>query len=179
MKTMSGWGKMTSIRAVAAFLVLGLAFAACDEAGPAEVRDDAEEFPLRETWSSSVAPIGTATLQASVTINEYFGSRMVAVVNVTGAAPNAAYQWRMYRGGDCTVNVAATNGTSGDGLFLFATVQSYPDIVADATGAATVTREIAGSLDSLGAYSLRVRPSQAATNWNGLSPIACGDLERS
>ncbi|HKS06819.1 MAG TPA: hypothetical protein VJR92_10935 [Gemmatimonadaceae bacterium] len=160
-------------------LSLAATFAACDNAGPAEVRDGAGDFEVRETWSAAVTPVGTATLQASVTVTEYFGSRMQAVVTVTGATPNAVYQWRMYRGGDCSVNVAATNSTAGNGLFLFATVPSYPDIVADATGAATITRSIAGSLDSLGAYSVRVRPSQSATNWNGLSPIACGDLERS
>lgn len=164
--------------AIVGAALLAVALTACDTLGPASVRENGEEFPIRETWSAAVAPIGTATLQASLTLDEYFGSRMEAVITVTGAVPNATYQWRIYRGGDCSVNVAATNSTAGNGLFLFATVQSYPDIVVDATGAATVTRMIAGSLDSLGAYSVRVRPSQPATNWNGLSPIACGDLLR-
>ena len=170
---------MTGIRGVVAFLSLIVALAACEGRSPAEVRRKAEEFPLRATWTAAVTPIGSATLQTSLTIREYFGSHMEAVVNVTGGAPNASYQWRIFRGGDCSVNVAATNATSGNGLFLFATIQSYPDLVTDATGAATLTRTIAGSLDPLGAYSVRIRPAQQATNWNGLTPVACGNLRPS
>ena len=170
---------MTAIRTVSAFLSLAVALAACDEPAPAEVRSRGDEFPLRATWNAAVTPVGSATVQASLTINEYLGSHMEAVVNVTGAAPNASYQWRIYRGGDCSVNVAATSATAGNGLFLFATIQSYPDLVANGTGAATLTRTIAGHLDPLGAYSVRIRAAQTATNWNGLSPIACGNLRPS
>jgi hypothetical protein len=170
---------MTSMHRVSALLALVLASAACDKPAPAEVRADGEEFSVRANWSAAVVPTGTATLQASITITEYFGSRLEAVVNVTGGAPNTSYQWRIYRFGDCSVNVAGTSNTSGNGIRLFATVESYPDLVTDATGAATLTRTIAGTFDPLGAYSVRVRPSQSATNWNGLSPIACGNLQGS
>ena len=168
---------MTAIRRVSAFLALVVTLGACDKASPAEVRSSSDEFPLRDTWNASVTPTGSGTVRATLTINERLGYRMEAVVSVTGGAPNASYQWRIYRGGNCSVNVAATNATSGNGLFLFATVQSYPDLVVDATGAATLTRTIAGTLDPQGAYSVRIRPSQSATNWNGLSPIACGNLQ--
>jgi len=167
---------MTDIGRASAFLALVVTLAACDKAGPAEVRSSSDEFPLRDTWSATVNPIGTGTVRATVTINERAGYRMEAVVNVTGGAPNASYQWRIYRGGDCSVNVAATNATAGNGIFLFATTQSYPDLVANGSGVATTTRTIAGTLDPLGAYSVRIRPSQSATNWNGLSPVACGNL---
>ena len=179
MTTITGRGDMIALRRVAAFLSLVLTLAACDKPGPAEVRSDGEEFAPRENWSAAVTPIGSATLRASITITEYPGFHMEAVVNVTGGAPNASYQWRIYRGGNCSVNVAATNATAGNGLFLFARIQPYPDLVADGTGAVTLTRAIAGSLDPLDAYSVRVRASQSATNWNGLSPIACGNLQRS
>ena len=165
------------MRRASAFLPLVLTLAACDEPIPAEVRSDGEEFPVRATWSAAVLPIGSATVQASLSIDERSGSRLETVVNVTGGAPNTSYQWRIYRGGDCSVNVAGTSNTAGDGIRLFATVESYPDLVADATGAVTLTRTIAGTLDPLGAYSVRVRRSQSATNWNGLSPLACGNLQ--
>ena len=170
---------MTAIRRLSTFLSLAVTLAACDKAGPAEVRTKASEFPLRATWTATMTPVGTSTVQGSVTIKENFGSRLEAVVNMTGGVANASYQWRIYRGGDCSVNVAANSATSGNGLFLFATTQSYPDLVADGTGAASLTRVIAGSLDPLGAYSIRIRRSQTATAWNGLSPLACGTLRPS
>ena len=61
---------------------------------------------------------------------------------------------------------------------LFATIQSYPNITADTSGVGAVAAAIAGNLDALTAYSVRLRPSQTATNWNGTDPIACGDLQR-
>ncbi len=170
---------MTAIRRISALLSLTAVLAACDKPTPAEVRSDGNEFPLRANWSAAATPVGSGTVRASLTIKEYLGSHMEAVVSITGGAPNASYQWRIYRGGDCSVNVAATNATSNNGIFLFATIQSYPDLVADGTGAATLTRAIAGSLDPLGAYSVRIRPTQAATNWNGLTPVACGNLRPS
>ncbi len=176
MTTLTARNDMTVIRRTSSFLLLVLALAACDKPGPTAVRSDAEEFAVRENWSAAVAPTGSATLQASVTITQHLGYHMEAVLNVTGGAPNATYQWRIFKGGNCSVNVAATSNTAGDGILIFATVQSYPDIVVNATGAATMTRAIAGSLDSLGAYSVRVRNSNASTNWNGLTPIACGNL---
>ena len=170
---------MTGIRKVSALLSLAVTLAACDKAGPAEVRRDANEFPLRATWTATLTPVGTSTVAGSLAISEYGGSRLESVMSMTGGTPNASYQWRIYKGGDCSVNVAATSATAGNGLFLFATTQSYPNLVADGTGAATLERTIAGTLDPLGAYSVRIRPSQSATGWNGLSPIACGTLRPS
>jgi hypothetical protein len=102
---------------------------------------------------------------------------MDAVMTMTGGAPNATYQWRIFRG-DCATTAVAANNTAPTGLLLFATVQSYPDAVANAQGTVTINRTIAGALDSLNAYSIRFRPSNASTNWNGTSPIACGNLQR-
>jgi len=91
------------------------------------------------------------------------------------------YQWRIFRG-DCATNVPAAaqdpSGPSPTGLLLFATIQSYPNITADTSGVGAVAAAIAGNLDALTAYSVRLRPSQTATNWNGTDPIACGDLQR-
>jgi hypothetical protein len=68
------------------------------------------------------------------------------------------------------------NNTAATGLVLFATTQSYPDITLDANGKATVTSEIAGWLDSLTAYSVRIRPT-ATTTFTGVNPAACGTLK--
>src|SRR5262245_65649670 len=90
--------------------------------------------------------------------------------------PHASYQWRIFRG-DCQMTTAAANVQS-PGLWVFATVQSYPDMVLNAQGTATVARTIVGLLDSLTAYSIRIRASQSSTAFNGTSPLACGDLKR-
>jgi hypothetical protein len=103
---------------------------------------------------------------------------MVTAVTLSGGAPTKGYQWRIFRG-DCSTTAVAANNNAPTGLLLFATVQSYPDIVADASGGGTSTPVIAGSLDSVTAYSVRVRLAQTATNWNGTSPVACGNLQRS
>jgi hypothetical protein len=153
------------------------AVAACDNDNPAEVRTDATTFPVTANWTASANPVGTSTARGSLAVKQRLGFRMDATFTITGA-PNTTYQWRIYRGGDCSVNAAATNATSNNGIFRFATDQSYPDVTTNAAGTATVTPVIAGSLDSLTAYSVRVRPGQAATAWNGLTPIACGTLQR-
>jgi len=155
-------------------LLLGFALGACAE-NPAEVRDDASSFPVTANWNSSVTPIGTSGVSATFTVKQFAGFRMELNLSVT-APPSRTYQWRIFRG-DCATTVAAANNNDPNGLLLFATIQSYPD-VASGTGSATLTREIAGSLDSLKAYSIRFRASQSATNWNGTSPVACGNLQR-
>jgi hypothetical protein len=70
------------------------------------------------------------------------------------------------------------NNTAPPGLVLFATTQPYPDITLDASGKATVKTAIAGWLDSLTAYSVRIRPT-ATTTFNGVNPAACGNLQYS
>jgi len=91
------------------------------------------------------------------------------------------YQWRIFRG-DCATNTPAVNSPnapSPTGLLLFATVQSYPDVTVDyVSGTGSAAPVIAGNLDSLTAYSIRLRLFQTATNWNGTNPIACGNLQR-
>jgi hypothetical protein len=91
------------------------------------------------------------------------------------------YQWRIFRG-DCATNTPAVNSPNAPGptgLLLFATVQSYPDVTVDfVSGAGSAAPVIAGSLDSLTAYSIRIRLFQTSTNWNGTNPIACGNLQR-
>lgn len=148
---------------------------ACIDQNPAEVRSDGEQFQAVANWSATMSPVGTNTVSGSLTAKQMLGYHIEVTFSVTGT-PNAAYQWRIFRG-NCSVNTAAANVRS-PGLWVFATVQSYPDIVLDATGKATVTRSIAGVLDSLTDYSIRIRPSQASTSFNGVNPLACGDLRR-
>jgi hypothetical protein len=157
-------------------LVLGLVLGACAE-NPAEVRSDGESFPLLANWNSSAAPIGTSGVSATLTAKQFAGFRIELDLAVT-AAPSKTYQWRIFRG-NCATTVVAANNQDPNGLLLFATVQSYPDVATNDAGTAALSREVAGSLDSLKAYSVRFRASQSATNWNGTSPIACGNLQRS
>lgn len=156
-------------------LVLGFALGACVE-NPAAVRNDALEFPVLANWSSTATAIGTSGVSASFTAKQFAGFRMELNLSVT-APTNRTYQWRIFRG-DCATTTTAANNQDPKGLLLFATVQSYPDVATGTGTTASLTREIAGSLDSLKAYSVRFRVSQSATNWNGTSPVACGNLQR-
>ena len=157
-------------------LAASVGLAACSMDNPAEVRSDAQEFPVTATWSAAAAPVSPSTVSGELTIQQRLGFRMDASFTIT-EAPGATYQWRIFRG-DCATNEPASNNTSATGLLLFATAQSYPDIVVGSTGTGSAASAIAGSLDSLTAYSVRVRLSQTSTNWNGTNPIACGDLQR-
>lgn len=160
-------------------LLLGATtLAGCDKATPAEVRDHADTFPQTATWSATATPVGTNTVGATLTVKQYLGFRMEATVTLTGGVANRGYQWRIFRG-DCATTAVASGNTSPTGLLVFSTTQVYPDIVADASGRGTATPLIAGELDAQTAYSVRFRVTQSATNWNGTSPIACGNLQRS
>lgn len=159
-------------------LLLLVTAAACDTGMEAEVKNKAEQFPLRANWTAAAAPVGTSSVRATLSIKEYLGSHLDATATLTGGAPNTAYQWRIFRG-DCATNTAALNNTAPTGLLLFSTIQAYTDLTTNAAGTASVTRTLVGALDSLTAYSVRVRVGQSATNWNGLTPIACGNLQRS
>ncbi|MEX2282915.1 MAG: hypothetical protein WEE89_10580 [Gemmatimonadota bacterium] len=156
-------------KGVSFLLLLGLA--ACDLSSEPETRDDANEFAVRATWNATLAGIGTATVGGATKVTERLGSQLDAEVSLTGGLPTRAYQWRVYRG-DCAATAAAD-------LVLFSTIQAYPDLTTDATGTASLTRFLAGALDSTAAYSVRVRLGVSTTNWNGTNPIACGNLQRS
>ena len=158
-------------------LAASAGLAACSMDNPAEVRDGAEEFPVVATWGATAEPADTVhTESGELTVEQHLGFRMNASFTLTGT-PGKTYQWRIFRG-DCATTEAAEEATSATGLLLFATAQSYPDIVVDASGTGSAAPAIAGSLDSLTAYSVRVRPSQQSTSWNGTNPIACGDMQR-
>lgn len=161
----------------AALLVLVVALTACDHNNPAEVRTQPSAFPLRTSWSSSAAPVSPSTVRGALGIKQYDGFRMDAAMSIAGTS-GTTYQWRIFRG-NCATTTAAVNNTAPTGLVLFATIQSYPDVSVGASGTGTINPVIAGVLDSLTSYSVRVRVSQSATSWNGTSPIACGDLQRS
>jgi hypothetical protein len=150
------------------------ASAACSGATPAEVRTDGTTFPIVAKWTATSAPIAPSTVSGTLTVNQRLGFHSDVTFSVTGP-PNAAFQWRIFKR-DCSVNVAAINNTAATGLVLFSTTQAYPDLTLDATGKATVTSEIAGWLDSLTTYSVRIRPT-ATTTFTGVNPAACGNLK--
>jgi hypothetical protein len=153
------------------------ALTACVEGNPAEVRKEAPEFDVRANWSASAAPIGTSPVRATLALQQYEGYRITATLTFTGA-PNTTYQWRIFRG-DCATTAVAANNTAPTGLLRFSTDQSYPNVTTNAAGTGTVTATLAGALDSLKAYSVRVRVTQSAINWNGTNPVACGNLQHS
>jgi len=155
----------------------GLALiAGCLDQNPTETRDDGNgPFPTIANWSAAMNPIGSNTVRGTLAVKQQLSQHNDVTFTVTGT-PNASYQWRIFRG-DCSMNTAASS-FSAPGLWVFATVQSYPDVVLSAQGTATVTRTIVGLLDSATAYSVRVRPAQSSTAFNGVSPLACGNLQR-
>lgn len=155
-------------------LVAIVSVAACNNTNPAEVRSDATTFPIVANWSATAAPIAPATVNGSLSLHQRLGYHEDVTFTVTGT-PNAAFQWRIFKQ-DCSVNVAAINNTAATGLVLFSTTQAYPDITLDASGKATVTTTIAGWLDSLTPYSVRIRAT-ATTSFNGVNPAACGTLK--
>jgi hypothetical protein len=162
--------------ALAALLSTLSALAACHDTDPAETVTATESFPQTAAWSTAVAPIGPSTVRGTVAVKQFAGFRMSATITLTGA-PNTTYQWRVFRD-PCAQTAAAQFPYSSTGLVLVSTNQSYTDVRTDASGNGTVTATVTGSLDSLTKYSARVRPSQTSITWNGTSPIACGDLQR-
>jgi FtsH-binding integral membrane protein len=163
-------------------LLLSLATASvagCSGGNPTETTTSAETFPIVGHWTATSAPIAPATVQGVLTFDQRLGFRSDVQFTVTGP-PNGVFQWRIFKN-NCSVNVAATGATAFTGLTgltLFATTQSYPDITLDASGKATIKTVIAGWLDSLTAYSVRIRPT-ATTSFNGVNPAACGTLKYS
>lgn len=156
-------------------LLLAIAgLAACNNTNPAAVRDG-NTFPIVADWSATAAPVAPATVGGALSIHQRLGYHADVTFTVSGP-PNGVFQWRIFRQGDCSVNVAASNNTAATGLVLFSTTQAYPDITLDASGKATIATEIAGWLDSLTAYSVRIRPT-ATNTFNGVNPAACGTLK--
>jgi phenylpropionate dioxygenase-like ring-hydroxylating dioxygenase large terminal subunit len=155
-------------------LLLGAVVAAACSNNPTATRDDAADFPLVAHWTATATPIAPATITGQLQYDQHLGFHSDVSFAVTGP-PNGVFQWRIFKR-DCTVNVAAVNNTAPTGLVLFATTQSYPDFTLDASGKATVKVAIAGWLDSLTAYSVRIRPT-ATTSFTGVNPASCGNLK--
>jgi len=147
----------------------------CLDQNPTEIRDDGSSFTVIANWSATMTPVGSNTQRGTLAVKQMLGYHNSVTFTVNGPA-NASYQWRIFRG-DCNTTTAAAT-VRDPGLWPFATVQSYPDIVLNAQGTATLSPTIAGLLDSLTAYSVRIRPSQSSTAFNGTSPLACGNLSR-
>ena len=146
-----------------ALLCIGASgLAACNNSNPAEVRTDTSTFPIVATWTATSAAIAPATVTGALVVKQRLGYHEDVTFTVTGP-PNQAFQWRVFKR-DCSVNVAALNNTAATGLVLFSTTQAYPDITLDASGKATVTTAIAGWLDSLTAYSVRIRPTATTSS---------------
>lgn len=163
------------MRRTVLLLLSAAGIAACsNSSNPAELRDDPTSFPVVAHWTATSAPISPATVGGALTFDQHLGYHADVTFTVSGP-PNAAFQWRIFKR-DCSVNVAAINNTAPTGLVLFATTQSYPDITLDASGRATIKTQIAGWLDSLTAYSVRIRVT-ATTTFNGVNPAACGNLQ--
>jgi hypothetical protein len=162
------------IRRTALLLGSVAGIAACSADNPASVRDDATTFPIVAHWTAMSAPVAPNTVSGALTFDQHLGYHADVTFTVSGP-PNGVFQWRIFKR-DCSVNTAALNNTAPTGLVLFSTTQAYPDITLDASGKATVKTQIAGWLDSLTAYSVRIRVT-ATTTFNGVNPAACGNLQ--
>ena len=162
--------------ALVSLLAAAVGAAACTDTLPAEVQTSAGTFTQTASWNASVAPVSPSTVRGTADVKQYQGFRMTVTMSLTGA-PNTTYQWRLYRD-PCTQTAVASPAWAATGLQLVSTNQSYPDIRTNASGSGTATATISGSLDSLTAYSARVRVGTSTVTWNGTSPIACGDLKR-
>jgi hypothetical protein len=150
--------------------------AACSADNPAEVRDSGQQFPVVATWNATAEPADTVSTESGVlSAEQHLGYRVNATFTLTGT-PDKTYQWRIFRGDCATTEPAEDNSITG--LLLFSTEEAYPDIRVDASGTGSASPAIAGALDSLSAYSVRVRPSQTSSDWDGTDPIACGDMQR-
>lgn len=152
-----------------------VALAACSMDSPTELRSSGQEFPVKAVWNASAEPVSPSTVSGTLTAEQHLGFRIDASFTLNGD-PSTTYQWRIFRG-DCSVEVPVSTSVP-DGLQLFSTAQAYTDVTVGESGTASVEPVIAGELDSLTAYSVRVRPSATSTNWDGTNPIACGDLQR-
>ena len=65
-------------------IAASVGLAACSMDNPAEVRDDAHEFPVIATWSAAAAPVSPATESGALTIQQHLGFRMDASFTITG-----------------------------------------------------------------------------------------------
>jgi hypothetical protein len=156
-------------KCISLLVLVGLA--ACDLSQEPELREQSNELELLSEWSASIGGVGSSTITGTTSVRVY-GSYSEAEISISGALPSRSYQWRIFRG-SCAATAAADLG-------LHATIQSYPDLVTNAAGSASTSRLLGGALNSpAGLYSVRLRLAVSATNWNGTSPLACGDLTRS
>ena len=122
-----------------------VALVGCLDQNPTETRTDANAFPAVAKWSAAMAPVAPSTVNGTLAGTQTLGFHMNVTFTINGA-PGATYQWRIFRG-NCATTTAAANVREA-GLWLFATTQSYPDAILDATGKATITRDIAGALEA-------------------------------
>ncbi len=165
-------------------LAAAAGIAACSE-NPAELRRQGEAFPVIATWTAAVGPVGSSAVTGSLSVQQHRGFRMNAALTLTDTTStdtqSTRYQWRIFRG-DCATNTPAVNSPnapSPTGLLLFATVQSYPDVTVDyVAGTGSAAPVIAGNLDSLTAYSIRIRLFQTANRLRPTPKCGCALQER-
>ena len=120
------------------------------------------DLDVRATWQANVVgrpPLPNA--RATAELADY-GPYFDANLSLTAANASSTYAWRIWPG-TCAAPV---------GTVQFGTVQAYPNITTNASGAASVTRTISGPLNLSGTYHIRIMPSNALTNI-----VACGDLQ--
>lgn len=121
------------------------------------------ELELRATWQATLAgAVAFPAVTGSTQIAD-FGPYFNTTFTLSGASAATSYQWRIFPG------TCAAPGTT-----QFGPAQAYPNITTNASGAAELTRTIAGPLDLAAAYNVRV--STVATP---VRIVACGDLARS
>jgi hypothetical protein len=145
-----------------AVLLLLLA-AGCDlSSTEPETRNSANQLELRAEWQASIGSMNGSAVTGLAHLMEY-RAYYEAEITVSGGPPSDSLVWRIYPG---------TCANSDDDEFGNST-QAFPTLRTDASGSANLTRLLAGALDSLADYNVRVQTDGDIDN-----TVGCGDLER-
>jgi hypothetical protein len=145
------------------WLLVALALACELNSTEPETRESANTLDLRGEWQAVLAPIATSQVTASLQVREY-RAYYDAALSMTGGLPNNTYNWRIFPG-SCANPGATVFGSS---------VQAFVPLVTDGSGAANLTRLMAGAFDSTAMCNIRIMTGTAVN-----TTVSCGELQRS
>ena len=146
-----------------------LALAACqDESLTDYIVTDGADLPVKATWSSTLAPLGTAAPQAAGTLQlREYGSFMQLELAAQGLLRDSTYQWRLFFG-TCAARISNHGPNSGN--------PAYRPFTANASGAGTSEATVMSRLKADSTYSLRIFIPRT-TPTTDTTFYACGNLQ--